>query len=58
MNFYIIRGESWDGKPWHCRSSDRDGLLFDVRNEDVGFRVCCPSKGDGHTIQLEEQADG
>ena len=41
MNIRLLRGGSWGGIPWSCRSAcrvdGRPGLRYDF----IGFRVCC-----------------
>jgi formylglycine-generating enzyme required for sulfatase activity len=37
----LLRGGSWRVRPAFCRSAYRDYFLPDVRNNNLGFRVCC-----------------
>ena len=37
----LLRGGSWDGRPWYCRSASRLYGLPVYRNNTIGFRVCC-----------------
>ena len=37
----ILRGGSWVGAPWDCRSACRHRHTLGARNYSVGFRVCC-----------------
>ncbi|NEQ10830.1 MAG: formylglycine-generating enzyme family protein, partial [Moorea sp. SIO4E2] len=46
-HYYCLRGGSWDGIPWYCRSAYRN--LYSARDimyDDVGFRV---ARGVGRT---------
>ena len=58
IDYRLIRGGSWFSRPWYCRLAFRSNRHFDPHLDNVGFRVCCPSKGNDHTIQLERTADG
>ena len=40
-NSRLLRGGSWGVNPQYCRSAFRFSLPRDVRDHDVGFRVCC-----------------
>ena len=37
----LLRGGSWYGNPWYCRSADRSDSSRDFIDSNVGFRVCC-----------------
>jgi formylglycine-generating enzyme required for sulfatase activity len=37
----LLRGGSWYGYPWYCRSAYRDWDHPDYRFDNFGFRVCC-----------------
>jgi formylglycine-generating enzyme required for sulfatase activity len=37
----VIRGGSWNGDPWVCRSAFRVGNTPADRNDGIGFRVSC-----------------
>ena len=37
----LLRGGSWGSIPRHCRSAFRDSRPRDLRDNFVGFRVCC-----------------
>ena len=37
----LLRGGSWDGGPWDCRSACRNDGHPGYRNDIIGFRVCC-----------------
>ncbi|WP_242067508.1 formylglycine-generating enzyme family protein, partial [Leptolyngbya sp. FACHB-711] len=37
----VLRGGSWDGTPWSCRSACRTDLSPDTRYSPFGFRVVC-----------------
>jgi formylglycine-generating enzyme required for sulfatase activity len=37
----LLRGGSWYGDPWDCRSAVRSGSHPGLRNDFIGFRVCC-----------------
>ena len=37
----VVRGGSWDGDPWYCRSACRHYNTPGRRTDDVGFRVVC-----------------
>ena len=37
----VVRGGSWDGDPWYCRSACRHYNTPGSRTDDVGFRVVC-----------------
>ncbi len=37
----VLRGGSWFGTPWNCRSACRDDYSRDRRLSNFGFRVCC-----------------
>ena len=54
----LLRGGSWLGRPWDCRSAFRNRYLPVNAISLVGFRVVCLHQANDHTIQLEEQADG
>jgi formylglycine-generating enzyme required for sulfatase activity len=41
MNFWLLRGGSWLGRPAHCRSAYRVYNQPDIRNNVIGLRVCC-----------------
>ena len=55
IDLCLIRGGSWLGLPWLCRSA-RGPLQPDDAGSDVGFRVVCLHQA-GHTIRLEEQTN-
>ncbi len=40
----VLRGGSWFGDPWWCRSASRHDLAAGTRNDSIGFRVvsCVP----------------
>jgi formylglycine-generating enzyme required for sulfatase activity len=41
---HILRGGSWYGKPWHCRTASRNSFLRDYRgdfSDNNGLRVVC-----------------
>lgn len=42
-DYRVLRGGSWDGNPWRCRSATRDRNEPDDQNDLVGFRVVCVS---------------
>ena len=52
-----LRGASWRFHPSVCCSAFRVHAQPDDVGADVGFRVVCRDPA-GHSIQLEEQADG
>ena len=37
----VLRGSSWYGNPWNCRSASRIDYLPDLDYSDIGFRVVC-----------------
>jgi formylglycine-generating enzyme required for sulfatase activity len=37
----LLRGGSWGGDPWDCRSAYRNDVRPDYRGNGIGFRVCC-----------------
>jgi formylglycine-generating enzyme required for sulfatase activity len=37
----VLRGGSWDARPWVCRAALRNGTPPDYRLNNVGFRVYC-----------------
>jgi len=41
MKGVLLRGGSWVGRPWDCRSACRGGDPPGVRGHEIGFRVCC-----------------
>ncbi len=41
----LLRGGSWDLRPWYCRSAFRFHLHPDYRDDGLGFRVCCLPQG-------------
>jgi formylglycine-generating enzyme required for sulfatase activity len=41
----LLRGGSWYGYPWDCRSAFRDHNKPDNVNNNIGFRVCCLPQG-------------
>jgi formylglycine-generating enzyme required for sulfatase activity len=38
---YILRGGSWFNYPGYCRAACRNRVAPDVRDNGIGFRVCC-----------------
>jgi formylglycine-generating enzyme required for sulfatase activity len=36
-----LRGGSWGGNPWYCRSAYRTWLFPADRNNSFGFRLIC-----------------
>ncbi|MGL4555637.1 MAG: SUMF1/EgtB/PvdO family nonheme iron enzyme [Gemmataceae bacterium] len=42
---HVVRGGSWRGGPWFCRSSERRALSPTTREENVGFRVAVECGG-------------
>jgi formylglycine-generating enzyme required for sulfatase activity len=38
---HVVRGGSWFGDPWVCRSAFRLRDGPDLRDDSLGFRVCC-----------------
>ena len=53
----LLRGGSWFAHPRGCCSAFRKHIRSGFASVTVGFRVVCRDPA-GHTIQLEEQADG
>ena len=41
INYRILRGGSWLNFPRDCRSASRNGFEPVLRDDDIGFRVCC-----------------
>jgi formylglycine-generating enzyme required for sulfatase activity len=41
MNRRLLRGGSWNGLPWCCRSAYRDNFHPGYRHYGFSFRVCC-----------------
>ena len=41
----LLRGGSWGGNPVYCRSACRNNNSRDIRNDCIGFRVCCVPPG-------------
>ena len=50
IDYRLIRGGSWFNNPRYCRSASRYIHLFGGLGDYVGFRVCCLSEGNKHTI--------
>jgi formylglycine-generating enzyme required for sulfatase activity len=41
----LLRGGSWDGYPWSCRSARRAHARPDIAGYDIGLRVVCLPQG-------------
>ena len=41
LKTWLLRGGSWGGNPGNCRSACRFLSLPGIRDNDLGFRVCC-----------------
>ena len=41
MKIRLLRGGSWNDRPWYCRSAYRSLNHPDFRGNGIGFRVCC-----------------
>jgi uncharacterized protein (TIGR02996 family) len=51
---HVVRGGSWRGGPWFCRSAERRALAPGAREINIGFRIVVEIERAGEAIRVEK----